>query len=773
MRIACVGGGPAGLYFAISMKLRSPQHQLTVFERNRPDDTFGWGVVFSDGVLAGLAKNDPPSADRVTDGFIHWDDIDVHYKGEVMTSGGHGFCGIGRQHLLDILYERAAELGVKLVFETEVEPDIEQFSDYDLVIASDGINSRFREAYQEHLDVDIDVRPNKFIWLGTHKLFDAFTFIFKETPAGWVWAHAYRFDKDTSTFIVECQQSTWQALGLGEMSQQECSRYLEELFSEYLDGNFLMSNAKHLRGSAWISFPRVLCGQWRYKNLVLIGDAAHTAHFSIGSGTRLGFEDAMHLANALNSNTDIDQALEDYRESRTIEVLRLQSAARNSMGWFENLPRYTHLEPMQFNYALLTRSQRVSHENLRLRDEDWLERMERWFAHEAAGKGTEMTGVSGETLRGETVPPMFTPFKLRDMVLKNRVVVSPMAMYSAVDGTPNDFHLVHLGARAQGGVGLIITEMIGVSADGRITPACAGLYSDGHIGPWKRVVDFVHGNDGAKICAQLGHSGPNGATRVLSEGADQPLDEGAWEVMAPSPLAWSPENQVPREMTRKDMDLVRDEFVSAAKRAETCGFDMLEMHFAHGYLMSSFLSPLTNKRNDEYGGSLENRLRFPLEVFRAVREIWPQDKPMSVRISATDWVEGALDGVDAVQIGRAFAAAGVDIMDVSAGGTSTAARPVYGRMFQTPLSDQVRQEAGVATMAVGNIYETDHVNSIIAAGRADLCCLARPHLADPYWTLHAAAQLGFKGQTWPVQYLSGRSQYERNLARAAEMVLNA
>ncbi len=764
MKIACVGGGPAGLYFAISMKLRSAEHEITLFERNRPDDTFGWGVVFSDSVLADLEKNDPPSAAMVTDGFIHWDDIDVCYRDEVITSGGHGFCGIGRQHLLDILYKRAAELGVELVFETEVEPELEQFADYDLVIASDGINSRFREAYKQHLDVDIDVRPNKFLWLGTNKLFDAFTFIFKETPAGWIWVHAYCFDKNTSTFIVECGQETWQTLGFGEISQQECSHYLEDLFSDYLDGNALMSNAKHIRGSAWISFPRVLCGQWRYKNLVLIGDAAHTAHFSIGSGTRLGFEDAIHLANALNSNTDMDQALEDYRETRTVEVLRLQSAARNSMGWFENLTRYTHLEPMQFNYALLTRSQRVSHENLRLRDPAWLESMEQWFLNKSTGQSQA---------DGETVPPMFVPFKLRDMVLKNRVVVSPMAMYSAVDGTPNDFHLVHLGARAQGGVGLIITEMIGVSADARITPACAGLYSENHIEPWKRVVDFVHSNDGAKICAQLGHSGPKGATKILSEGADKPLDEGGWEVMAPSAIAWTPENQVPRPMTRADMDRVRDEFVSTAERAELCGFDMLEMHFAHGYLMSAYLSPLTNQREDEYGGSLENRLRFPLEVFSAVRAVWSEKKPMSVRISATDWVEGALDGDDAVQIACAFAAAGVDIMDVSAGGTSTRARPVYGRMFQTPLSDQIRQEAGIATMAVGNIYETDHVNSIIAAGRADLCCLARPHLADPYWTLHAAAQLGYKGQTWPVQYISGRNQYERNLARAAEMVINA
>jgi len=764
MKIVCVGGGPAGLYFAISMKLRSPQHEITVIERNRSTDTFGWGVVFSDGVVADLAKNDWQSAQKVTDGFIHWDDIDVHYRGETITSGGHGFCGIGRQHLLNILYRRAGELGVKLVFETEVEPDLEQFSAYDLVIASDGINSRFREAYKEHLDVDIDLRPNKFIWLGTNKLFDAFTFIFKETPAGWIWVHAYCFDKDTSTFIVECQESTWQALGLGEMSQDECSCYLEDLFSEYLDGNALMSNAKHLRGSAWISFPRVLCGQWRYQNLVLIGDAAHTPHFSIGSGTRLGFEDAIDLADALNSNTDIDQALEEYREKRTIEVLRLQSAARNSMQWFENLPRYIHLEPMQFNYALLTRSQRVSHENLRLRDPAWLESMEQWFSHQATGK---------DQAGGETVPPMFVPFRLRDMVLKNRVVVSPMAMYSAEDGTPGDFHLVHLGARAQGGAGLIMTEMVGVSRDARISPGCAGLYSDEHIEPWKRIVDFVHSNDAARICLQLGHSGPKGSTKLLWEGMDDPLEEGAWEVMAPSPIPWTPANQVPREMTRADMDRVRDDFIRAAERAEICGFDMIEMHFAHGYLMSSFLTPLKNQRSDEYGGSLENRLRFPLEVFTAVREVWPKHKPMSVRISATDWVEGGLVGDDAVQIARAFADAGVDIMDVSAGQTSEGANPVYGRMFQTPLSDQVRQEAGVATMAVGNIYETDHVNSIIAAGRADLCCLARPHLADPYWTLHAAAQLGYRGEEWPVQYIAGRNQYERNLARAAEMVINA
>ena len=554
------------------------------------------------------------------------------------------------------------------------------------------------------------------------------------------------------------------ALGFDQMSQDECSRYLEDLFSEYLDGNALMSNAKHIRGSAWISFPRVLCGQWHYRNLILIGDAAHTAHFSIGSGTRLGFEDAIDLADALNSNTDIDQALEEYREKRTIEVLRLQSAARNSMQWFENLPRYTDLEPMQFNYALLTRSQRVSHENLRLRDPVWLKRMEQWFSQQATGMAE---------IGGETVPPMFVPFRLREMVLKNRVAVSPMAMYSSVNGTPSDFHLVHLGARAQGGAGLIMTEMVAVSSDARITPGCVGLYDDEHMAPWKRIVGFVHANDSSKICLQLGHSGPKGATKLIWEGAHEALEEGGWEVIAASPVPWTPDNQVPREMTRADMDQVRDDFVRAAGRAQSCGFDMLEMHFAHGYLLSGFISPLSNQRTDEYGGNLENRLRYPLEVFSAVREVWPQAKPMSVRISATDWVEEGLGGDDAVQIARIFAAAGVDIMDISAGGTSTQASPVYGRMFQTPLSDQVRSEAEIPTMTVGNIYETDHLNSIVASGRADLCCLARPHLADPYWTLHAAAQLGYTGQKWPVQYVAGHNQYARNLARAAEMVINA
>ena len=544
------------------------------------------------------------------------------------------------------------------------------------------------------------------------------------------------------------------------MSQQDGIAACEMLFERYLDGQRLISNAAHRRGSAWLNFPRVACERWHHDNIVLLGDAAHTAHFSVGSGTKLALEDAIGLADAVHADHDLERALEAYQDSRLTEVLRLQSAARNSTEWFEAVPRYVRFEPLQFAYALLTRSQRVSHENLRLRDRTWLEGMERWFAERAGRRPVQMA-----------VPPMFTPFRLRDLELANRIAVSPMAMYSAEDGVAGDFHLVHLGTRAQGGAGLVFTEMTCVTPAGRITPGCAGMYQDGHVAAWRRIVDFVHRNTEAKICLQLGHSGPKGSTKLGWEGMDEPLDEGNWRVIGPSAVPWSPQNQVPRPMTRADMDEVLAAFVRATEMAEQCGFDMVELHCAHGYLLSAFITPLMNRRTDEYGGSLENRLRFPLEVFSAMRAAWPEHKPMSVRISATDWVDGGITGEDAVEIAKAFAAAGADVIDVSAGQTSTRAKPIYGRMFQTPFSDRIRNEAGIATMAVGNIFEPDHVNSIIAAGRADLCCLARPHLANPYWTLHAAAQLGYDQIAWPVQYLSGRDQFVRNRQRAAELAI--
>jgi anthraniloyl-CoA monooxygenase len=769
MKIACLGGGPAGLYFGISMKLRDPSHEVVVVERNRPYDTFGWGVVFSDQTMENLRLNDPKTADTILEEFAHWDDIDIHFKGECVTSTGHGFAGIGRKRMLNILQDRAKELGVELVFETEVD-GLDAYKDYDLIVASDGINSRIRSANPEAFQPDIDTRPNKFIWLGTKKKYDAFTFIFEETEHGWIWVHAYKFDADTSTFIVECTEETWRGLGLDKADTEQSIAICEEIFKDYLDGNALMSNARHLRGSAWLNFPRINCGTYHHDNVVLMGDAAHTAHFSIGSGTKLALEDAIVLADLLHSEDSMEAAFTQYQEARRLEVLKLQSAARNSMEWFEELERYTHFDPPQFAYSLLTRSQRVSHENLRLRDEKWLTDVERWFA------GKHMGSIGNGTAANDVPPPMFTPFRLRHLEVMNRIVVSPMATYSATDGVPNDFHLVHLGARAQGGAGLVFTEMTCVTPEGRITPGCPGLYSDEQEAAWKRIVDYTHQWSGAKIALQLGHSGPKGSTKIGWEGMDQPLDEdgddGNWELLAPSALPWSPNNQTPRAMTEADMDAVEAAFVQAVERAESCGFDMVEMHAAHGYLLSAFLTPLTNKRTDDYGGSLENRLRFPLRVFAAMRGAWPSNKPMSVRISANDWVgEDGITPDDAVEIARAFKQAGADIIDVSAGQTSIQAKPVYGRMFQTPFSDRIRNEAGIATMAVGNIFEVDHVNSILAAGRADLCCLARPHLADPYWTLHAAAEQGYQGAAWPNQYLPGRDQYERNLARAADMAI--
>jgi anthraniloyl-CoA monooxygenase len=759
MKVVCIGGGPAGLYFAISMKLRDPAHDVLVVERNRADDTFGWGVVFSNETLANLWQNDAESAAAIEESFQHWDDIDVHFKGHVVRSGGHGFAGIARKRLLSILQERARALGVRLQFEREIE-DLSAFCDADLIVAADGINSKIRERFAAAFRPSIELRRNKYIWLGTNQLFEAFTFVFEQTEEGWIWAHAYRFDEATSTFIVECDEATWRGLGFDRMSGADSIAACEMLFERHLGGHRLMSNAKHLRGSAWLNFPRVACERWYRDNVVLLGDAAHSAHFSIGSGTKLALEDAIELADALHRQDELEQALAAYQESRRIEVLKLQSAARNSTEWFESVPRYVGFEPMQFAYALLTRSQRVSHENLRLRDRTWLEGMEQWFAERASGHGVQLA-----------VPPMFTPFRLRELELANRIAVSPMAMYSAKDGVAGDFHLVHLGARAQGGAGLVFTEMTCVGAQARITPGCAGMYDPSHVAAWTRIVDFVHEHSEAKICLQLGHAGPKGSTRLGWEGMDEPLESGNWPLIGPSAVPWSPVHQMPRPMTRDDMDAVLAAFVRATEMAERCGFDMLELHCAHGYLLSAFITPLSNKRTDAYGGTLPNRLRFPLEVFSAMRAVWPEHKPMSVRISATDWVADGISGEDSVAIAQAFAAAGADVIDVSAGQTSTRAAPIYGRMFQTPFADRIRNEAKIATMAVGNIFEPDHVNSIIAAGRADICCLARPHLADPYWSLHAAAKLGYDQMAWPPQYLAGRDQLVRNMKRAADLAV--
>ncbi|MCE8514448.1 bifunctional salicylyl-CoA 5-hydroxylase/oxidoreductase [Ruegeria pomeroyi] len=764
MRIACLGGGPAGLYFAISMKLRDPSHQVTVIERNKGDDTFGWGVVLSDDALENLTANDPVSAETIRSNFAYWDDIAVVHDGVRTVSGGHGFAGIGRKAMLLLLQDRARELGVDLQFQTEARPIAEYQAEYDLVVACDGLNSRVRSDLAAHFKPDIDTRQCKFIWLGTHQKFDdAFTFIFEKTEHGWMWVHAYQFDEDTATVIVECSQETWDAWGFEHMSKEESVATCERIFAAHLGGHKLMSNASHLRGSAvWINFPRVLCEKWHHENVVLMGDAAATAHFSIGSGSRLAFDSAISLATYLHSEPTMESAFERYQEERRLEVLRLQSAARNSLEWFEQVERYLDMDPVQFNYSLLTRSQRISHENLRLRDADWLRSAEQWFQTRA--------GAAAEPVRA----PMFAPFRLRDMELKNRIVVSPMAQYKAVDGCPTDWHLIHYGERAKGGAGLVYTEMTCVSPTGRITPGCPGLYAPEHEAAWKRLTDFVHGETSAKICCQIGHSGRKGSTQLGWETMDAPLKAENWDLISASPIPWSANNATPREMTRADMDAVRDQFVAAAQMAERAGFDMIELHAAHGYLISSFISPMSNSRGDDYGGSLENRMRYPLEVFTAMRAAWPEDKPMSVRISANDWVdEAGVTPEEAVKIAAMFHAAGADIIDVSAGQTSIEAKPVYGRMFQTPFSDRIRNETGIATMAVGNIYEADHANSILMAGRADLICVGRPHLADPYWTLHEAARIGDRHADWPLPYLAGRDQAWRLADRDAETEIRA
>ncbi|MFH7044454.1 bifunctional salicylyl-CoA 5-hydroxylase/oxidoreductase [Paucibacter sp. JuS9] len=783
MRICCIGGGPAGLYFALLMKKQNPAHEVVVLERNRAGDTFGWGVVFSDQTLAALRAADPQSAAEILDAFNHWDDIAVHIGGETVVSGGHGFCGIGRKQLLSILQRRCMELGVELRYEQDVQDDAG--IEADLIIAADGLNSRLRQKYAATYQPDIDLRNCRFVWLGTKKLFDAFTFDFQQTEWGWFQAHAYKFDGETSTFIVETPEAVWQAAGLEQMSKEEGIAFCEKLFAKVLDGHALMSNAAHLRGSAqWIRFPRVVCKTWvHYREplglrsaesvpqgerggsgrpsasangvapVVLMGDAAHTAHFSIGSGTKLALEDAIDLARDIAAHEgDLKAALDAYQATRSIEVLRIQNAARNSTEWFENVDRHARLDPQQFAYSLLTRSQRISHENLRLRDARYVGDFERWLARRS--------GLDA------TVPPMFTPFKLRELTLKNRVVVSPMAQYSCVDGLPADYHLVHLGARALGGAGLVFAEMTCTSPDARITPGCPGLWNDEQMQGWQRIVENVHQHSSAKIAMQLGHAGPKGSTRVPWHGGeDLPLESGNWPLLAASAQQYlSGISQTAKPMDRADMDRVRDDFVAATQRAAAAGFDWMELHCAHGYLLSSFISPLTNQRQDDYGGSLENRLRYPLEVFRAMRAVWPAERPMSVRISAHDWVPGGTTPEDSVEISAAFKAAGADLIDVSSGQVSKAQKPVYGRMFQTPFSENIRNRVGIATIAVGAISEADHVNSIIASGRADLCAVARPHLANPAWTLTEAARIGYTGPAgleWPQQYLSGKQQMER------------
>jgi anthraniloyl-CoA monooxygenase len=752
MKVAIIGGGPAGLYAAILLKKQHPNADITVYERNRFDDTFGFGVVFSDATLDNFEKHDLPSYRRITQEFAYWDDIAVHFRGTVHRVGGNGFCGCSRRKLLLILQERAHELGVSLLFETDID-DEQRFADADLILLADGINSRFREKHIDHFQPEVDLRTNMFAWMGSTKPLDAFTFIFQETEWGPFIAHAYQYEAGHSTWIFETDPRTFERAGLKGLNETQSAARMAEVFGWFLDGHQLLTNR-----SMWRNFPMIRSKRWVKGNMVLLGDAKASAHFSIGSGTKLAMEDAIALAEAMQAAPNVKAALEVYEHGRREEVEKTQHAADVSLVWFEHVDRFWGFDPVQFAFGVMTRSKAITYDNLKLRAPDFVAEVDKTFA-----KGVRAGGFDVDTER--PVVPLFQPFRLREMKLANRAVVSPMCMYSAKDGVPTDFHLVHYGSRAIGGAGLIFTEMTCVGREARITPGCAGLWNDEQEVAWRRIVDFIHANSAAKICLQLGHAGRKGATKLMWDGIDRPLGEGGWDVFSASPLPYFPDSQVPRELDRAGMDAKRDAFVASAERGERCGFDMLELHCAHGYLLASFISPLTNQRTDAYGGSLANRLRFPLEVFEALRAVWPSHKPMSVRISATDWAEGGITGDDAVEIARAFADAGVDLVDVSTGQTVRDAAPIYGRMFQTPFSDQVRNEARVATMCVGNITTADQANTILAAGRADLVALGRPHLVDPFFAMKAAAWYGADEVFCPPQYLPGKEQIFRNSVR--------
>ncbi|AIJ23759.1 bifunctional salicylyl-CoA 5-hydroxylase/oxidoreductase [Amycolatopsis methanolica] len=753
MRIAVVGGGPGGLYFAALAQQLSPGDEIDVWERNAADDTFGFGVVFSDETLGGIEHADESIYRQMEREFARWDDIDVHYRGEVLTSGGHGFAAMSRKRLLQILQHRCAELGVRLHFRT-LAPDVGRLAaDYDLVVAADGVNSAVRARHAAVFRPSLESRRCAYMWLGTDKVFDAFKFYIVDTPYGVMQIHGYPFDATGSTFIVEMADEVWQRAGFKAFADREFApgdsdeksiALVRELFADVLGDAQLLAN-----NSRWINFTTVRNQRWRHGNIILLGDAAHTAHFSIGSGTKLAMEDALALAAALHEQPDVERALAAYEAERRPVVESTQRAAQASLEWFENLGQYVHQEPVQFTFNIMTRSRRVTYDNLRVRDPEFVERVDEWFARHEQRRG------DGD---GDVRPPMFQPLRVRGLELKNRVVVSPMDMYRATDGLPGDFHLVHLGGKALGGAGLVMTEMVCVSATGRITPGCTGIYTAEQTRAWRRITDFVHTETTAKIGIQIGHSGRKGSTRLMWEGIDQPLPEGNWPVVAPSPLPYRPGvNQVPRELTVRDLGEIRQQFTDAAARAAEAGFDLLELHCAHGYLLSSFISPLTNRRTDRYGGSLRARLRFPLEVFASMREVWPSGRPMSVRISATDWCDNGITADDAVEIAAAFAEAGVDLVDVSTGQVHPDEKPAFGRSYQTPFADRIRNRAGVATMAVGAISSHDDVNSILLAGRADLCLLGRAHLYDPNWTLHAAAEQEFTGPgaDWPLPWRAG------------------
>ncbi len=753
MKVAIVGGGPGGLYFALLAQKAWPRWDITVYERNRPDDTFGFGVVFSDQTLDSFKAYDGPSYEMIRRRFAYWGDVDVVYKGRTLRSGGNGFCGCSRVALLHILHDRCRELGVKLVFQKEID-DLEEVADADLIVIADGINSKLREKNRDHFQPSVDLRPNKFTWLGSSKPLDAFKYFFRETPEGIILAHCYQYEEGRSTWVIETDGETWQKFGFDVKDEAAMLEKVEEVFAEELDGHRLTANR-----SLWRNFPTITNQTWVKGNAVLIGDAKATAHFSIGSGTKLAMEDAIALFEAVRSQNSLGKALEKYDTARREEVEKTQHAANVSLAWFEHMRRYWGMDPLQFAFGVMSRSKQITWENLELRDPAFVREVRLWFAKKTSAQGFEVDLANPPV-------PMFTPFRLRGMTVENRVVVSAMDQYSAPDGVPGDWHLVHLGARAIGGAGLVFVEMTCVSPEGRITPGCTGLWNEQQRDAFRRITDFCHAQSTAKLCLQIGHSGRKGSTQLGWERMDHPLESGNWPLVSASAIPYyEGVSQVPQELTPAGMKKIIRQFEKSTQLAHEAGFDMLEIHMAHGYLLASFISPLTNQRTDEYGGSIENRMRFPLAVWQTCRKAWPEDKPMSVRISATDWAPGGLTDQDLMAVTRMLKAAGCDLIDCSTGQTVPQQRPVYGRMYQAPYADWVRNETGIATMTVGAVTSADQVNTLLASGKADLVALGRPHLANPYFTLQASAWYQHAGQFWPPQYLPGRDQAFRNAVR--------
>ncbi|MED5330468.1 MAG: bifunctional salicylyl-CoA 5-hydroxylase/oxidoreductase [Planctomycetota bacterium] len=751
MKIACLGGGPSGLYFSLLMKKAFPDSEIDIFERNQADDTFGWGVVFSDETLSHFEEADPESFAEITDHFVHWSDIETYFADRCIRSTGHGFCGLARRDLLQILHRRCEAVGVHLHFNTEITGDDDpRVADADLILGADGINSILREKYADHFEPEIDNRVCKFCWLGTDKALDAFTFIFLENEAGMWQVHAYPFKDGQSTWIVECDETTFQKSGLEKATEEDTVAFCEDLFRDHLEGASLLTNR-----SIWRNFPTIRNKTWHHGKIVLLGDAAHTAHFSIGSGTKLAMEDAIALKDAFveHGTEDVPTVLQAYEDNRYVDTVKIQKAAQTSLEWFENTSRYAKLHPLQFTFSLMTRSKRITYDNLAERDPDLVQQVREWWWDQEVSTERNEGGVAP--------PPMFAPFRLKNLDLSNRIVVSPMCQYMAEEGAVTDWHLVHLGSLARGGAGLVFTEMTDVSAEGRITFGCAGMWNDEQEQAWKNIVTWVHQNTPAKICQQLAHAGRKGSCHLPWEGG-QPLEgDQAWDTLAPSPIPFAEEGPAPREMTEADMKAVTEDFVAAARRSEAAGFDMIELHMAHGYLLSSFLSPLSNQRQDAYGGSIENRMRFPLEVFKAIRAAWPEDRPLSVRLSATDWLEHENRGLtmdDTLAVASALKEAGCDLLDISSAGNSPDSEPIFGRMFQVPFAERIRFEVGIPVMCVGAVLGADHANTILAAGRADLVAMARPHLIDPHLTLSAAVDYEVQSQWWPNSYLPAKPQ---------------